>query len=185
VSRWVYFALLAGLGASVGIVNANTVGAGWTVASVVVALGVAAILQVSVGSETQQREYRRTYDASTEATYVALCGSLSDLDYRITTRDADSGKVAFTGGKLGPWIPRLGVECVASVRQIADQESEITIAGHVSGAERQGRGVLLYPEGLTSRAARILDRVEATVITHSVIDATLGEPRDGGPAFRT
>jgi hypothetical protein len=176
MNRRVYFALLALLAVCVGIVNGQPSSGGLILVCVLVAVAVAAIVQVRVGRETQEQEYRRSYEASNEATYIALCGSLGDLGYEITARDPESGKVTFTGGNLGPWIGRLGVECCAWVRQIGDRESQITVAGHASRADKHGWGVLLYPEGMDRRAARILDRVNATVITYSVIDAALAAP---------
>jgi hypothetical protein len=87
--------------------------------------------------------------------------------------DPDAGTLLFRGGTRGPWIPRLGVDCSASVRQVDDRESEIVIAGHAVPTDGDGRMTLPYPEGMGTRAAKLLDAVGATVVTYSVIDAAL------------
>ena len=87
-------------------------------------------------------------------------------------RDANAGELEFRGGKLGPWIGRLGVGGGrASVRQTGERENEVFIAGRLSLADKHGRGFLIYPEGMAARAAQLFDRVEATVVTYHVIDA--------------
>ncbi len=129
-------------------------------------------------AETEEHESRRAFNASSEATYAALCGALATLGYKITSSEPDVGTLQFRGGTLGPWIGRLGVECRASVCQLGDRQTEVVIAGHASPADKHGKGMLLYPEGMRSRTARILDQVDATVITHRTIDAALAGQRD-------
>jgi hypothetical protein len=174
MNKWVYFALLAVVGACVGIINGNGwPGLGWDLILLAVTLALLAIVIRSTASETQEHEYRRTYEASKEATYSAFCGVLANLDYKITMNDPDAGTLLFKGGKRGPWIPRLGVECRASVHQLGDRESEIVIAGRVVPTDQDGRSALPYPEGMRRRAAKLLDGVGATVVTYSVLDAAL------------
>ena len=109
MNRWVYFALLAMIGACVGIINGNGwPGKGWSLLLIGVVLALLAIVTRYLASETQEHEYRRTYEASKQATYSALCGVLGNLDYKITMNDPDAGMLRFEGGRLGPWIPRLG-----------------------------------------------------------------------------
>jgi hypothetical protein len=107
------------------------------------------------------------FAASKDAAYSALCGVLGSLDYKITLSDPDAGTLLFEGGKLGPWIPRLGVKCRASVRQIDDRESEIVIAGHAVPTDKDGHMTLPYPEGMGTRVAKLLDGVSATVVTYA------------------
>ncbi len=179
MNKWVYCALLAMGGACVGIVNGNGwPGVGWDLILIAVTLALLAIVIRAIASETQEHEYRRTYEASKQATYSALCGVLGRLDYKITMNDPDAGTLLFKGGKLGPWIPRLGVECRASVHQIDDRESEIVIAGHAVPTDKDGQLTLPYPEGMGTRAAKLLDGVGATVVTYSVIDAALADRHD-------
>jgi hypothetical protein len=174
MNRWVYFALLAAIGACVGIINGNGwPGVRWDLVLTAVVLALLATAFRYLAAEAQEHEYRRTYAASQEAAYSAFCGVLGDLGYRITMSDPDAGTLLFKGGRLDPWIPRLGVECRAFVRQIDDRESEIVITGHAVPTDRAGHGTLPYPEGMGTRAAKLLDAVGATVVTYSVIDAAL------------
>jgi hypothetical protein len=174
MSRWVYFALLAAIGVCAGIINGNGwPGVGWDLILAAVILALVAIAIRHIAAETQEHEYRRTYAASKEAAYSALCGVLGKFDYKITMSDPDAGTLLFRGGTRGPWIPRLGVDCSASVRQVDDRESEIVIAGHAVPTDGDGRMTLPYPEGMGTRAAKLLDAVGATVVTYSVIDAAL------------
>jgi hypothetical protein len=180
VKLWVYFALLAAAVACFGVIEAVPSGRPYTFLLLLVLFVLGYLWWRShVDEEAQEREYRRTYEASSEATYTALRGALGDLDYKVTVGDPDTGTLQFTGGKLGPWIPRLPVECTASVRQLSDRESEIVIAGRECPPQRQGwftppqglSGSYIYPEGMRRRAARILDEVDAAVITYSILDA--------------
>jgi hypothetical protein len=143
------------------------------------------------GDETQERRYQRTYEASSEAAYSALCGALGALEYRITTGDRDTGTLRFAGGQLGPWVTRLSVDGTASVRQVGDRESEIVIAGHECrpdfraplGSANAPEGFMIYPEGMKLRAEKIFDEVGATIVTYSLIDAGFADPRpDTRPA---
>jgi hypothetical protein len=184
MKRWVYFALLAMIGVCAGIINGNGwPGVGWDLTLTAVVLALLAIAIRYIAAETQEHEYRRTYAASKEAAYSALCGVLGSRDYKIAMSDPDAGTLLFNGGRLGPWIPRLGVECRASVRQIDDRESEIVIAGHAVPTDKDGHTRLPYPEGMGTRVAKLLDAVSTTVVTYAVIDAALAA-RDDIPAQR-
>lgn len=183
MKRWVYFALLAMIGVCAGIINGNGwPGVGWDLALTAIVLALLATAIRYIAAEMQEHEYRRTYAASKDAAYSALCGVLGSLDYKIAMSDPDAGTLLFKGGRLGPWIPRLGVECRASVRQIDDRESEIVIAGHAVPTDKDGHMTLPYPEGMGTRVAKLLDAVGATVVTYSVIDAALAARDDIAPS---
>jgi hypothetical protein len=176
VSRWIYFSFIAGAIAWFGIVEASLLPDIWIVLLLLALLAGVGIWQHYIDAQ-EGREYRRTFEASTEAAYSALCGALADFDYKITARDPSAGTVRFRGGKLGPWIGRYGVDATASVREAGDRSSEITIAGRESPGEKHASSwspafwAATYPEGMARRAARLLDRVQATVVTYSELDA--------------
>jgi hypothetical protein len=178
VKKSVYFALLAVCAACVGVIQ-GLASLEWPVLlAALVLILVALALGRSIGSETKEQTYCRTYEASRAATYTALCGALGSFDYKITASDPAAGTLQFSGGTRGPWIGRLGAECTASVRRVGEEASEIVIAGHAAVADRHGRGLLVYPEGMRARVTRILDQVDSTVISYSVIHAALAEQRE-------
>jgi hypothetical protein len=178
VNKWIYFAVGAVSLTFLGLAEASLISQDWKMLLILVLVALAVIWRLYLNSQMEPHEFRRTYEASREAAYNALCGALAYLDYTITMRDPNSGRVQFKGGKLGPWIGRFGLDCTASVHQTADRESEIVIAGRVSSAQKEGQGFLIYPEALASRAGKILERVQATVVTYSVIDAASRSSRD-------
>jgi hypothetical protein len=99
MNRWVYFALQAAIGACVGIINGNGwPGVGWDLILAAVVLALLAIAIRHIAAEMQEHEYRRTYAASRDAAYSALCGVLGNLDYKITMSDPDAGTLLFRSG---------------------------------------------------------------------------------------
>ncbi len=178
MKKSVYFALLAVSGACVGVIQ-GLASLEWpALLAALILILMAVALGRSIRSETKEQAYCRTYEASREATYTALCGALGNLDYKVTARDPAAGTLQFSGGTRGPWIGRLGAECTASVRQVGEQASEIMIAGHATAADRRGLGLLVYPEGMRARISRILDQVGATVVRYSVINTALAQQRE-------
>jgi hypothetical protein len=176
VSRWIYFSFIAATLAWFGIVEASLLPEIWIILLLLALLAGFGIWQHYIDAQ-EGREYSRTVEASKEAAYSALCGALADLDYKISARDPSAGTVRFRGGKLGPWVGRNGVDATASVRETGDRSSEITIAGRESSAENHTSPwgpafwAATYPEAMARRAARILDRAQATVVTYSVLDS--------------
>jgi uncharacterized protein YqgC (DUF456 family) len=144
----------------------------WIIPLALGLLAVGLLWRRYVSGEARERTFRRTYGASSDATYGALCGTLAELGYAITTRELGVHAVDFRGGNLGPWIGRYGVSARASVHQTAPLASEIVIDGHLSVAEKDGLGVLVYPDGLGLRASEIFDRVQRSVVTYAMTDGS-------------
>jgi hypothetical protein len=137
------------------------------------------------GSESQDADYQRTYEASSDATYSALYGAVIDLGYKVTAQDPAAGTLKFKTGSRELWIPRPSLDCKASVRQIDGKTSEVVLAGHadlgardVHGHLIQGAmgGVSIFPEGLGTATKKILDRLDATVITYAVLNTAPAQP---------
>jgi hypothetical protein len=177
MNKWVYFATLPVIVVCYAIVLDGTGKPGLLLAMLAGA-AVIALWMRSAKATMQEREYRRTYEASRAATCTALCGVLGELEYKITMRDPSAGEFRFKSGNADRWIPRLPVECSASVQQIGDRESEVVIRGRAVPGDERWSYTPAYPEGLESRARRIFDRVGATVVTCSLIDAAA--PASGG-----
>jgi hypothetical protein len=144
MNKWVYFATLPVIVVCYAIVLDGTGKPGLLLAMLAGA-AVIALWMRSAKATMQEREYRRTYEASRAATCTALCGVLGELEYKITMRDPSAGEFRFKSGNADRWIPRLPVECSASVQQIGDRESEVVI---------RGRAVLAMNVGATRRPTR-------------------------------
>ena len=96
MNRWVYFALLAMIGACAGIINGNGwPGPGWDLILIGVMLALLAIEVRYITAEAREHEERRTYEASKDVTYSVLCAVLGNLDYKITMSDPDAGTLLF------------------------------------------------------------------------------------------
>jgi hypothetical protein len=171
MKRWVYFASLAAMLIFLASAEASLISEDLTWFLMVALIPLAVIWGRRINSQMAMHEFRRTYGASRDATCNALCGALAYLDYTIVMRDPTSGRVQFKGGKLGPWIGRFGLHCTATVGLTADGESEIVIAGRASREQKGGQGFLIFPERLDLRVERILDRVQATVVTDSMLES--------------
>ena len=178
MNRWWYTGLLAVVAAYVVVMHAELLSrdTGFFLTCALV-LG-ATLLRRFTPDRRQPREFRQTYQASGEAVYTALCGVLAELNYRVKAHDACIDEVRFTGGR-NVWWGGPDAEGTASVHQNGDG-AELVISlhdvpeGHPVWGGR--RATLLwganraYPEGIALRAKRILDRVQATVVTYAMID---------------
>jgi hypothetical protein len=134
-------------------------------------------------AENRARDYRRSYEASREATYTALCGAVADLGYRTTASDPGSATIGFRSSSPDLWIPLASLECEASVRQVDPNTSEVVVRGTAERGSRaaDGRagyagGLMVSPRGTGTAAKAILDRVQATVVTYPVIRDGLARP---------
>jgi hypothetical protein len=139
-------------------------------------------------SQSRDREYRRQYESSRDATYSALYGAVIHLGYRVTAQDPAAGTLQFRTRLVDLWIAHPSLQCAALVRDIDVNASEIVVGGQADlGARREDRHrargpmriVATFPSGLGPAANRILDRVSETVVTHAVLDsaAPLGDTR--------
>jgi hypothetical protein len=188
VSRRALYIL--GLAAFVGM-NVSALGefhGRWIVLVISLGTGLTLVMRQTRQLETESRDgdYRRTYEASSGATFSALYGAVVDLDYKITARDPTSGTLQFKTGSLDLWIPRLALDCRASVRQIDDKTSEVVLAGQAdlgagAGYGHKARGAMgglsMLPGGLRPATEKILDRVEATVVTYAATNAAPAQPK--------
>jgi hypothetical protein len=152
--------------------------------TILAVLVITPILWIYLRSTNKEDQSRRTYEASCEATYIALCGAVGSLGYRVTANDPTTCTLRFKTGWTDLWIWSSSMEYTASVRQIDNTLSEISLAGRVSQEDidewRESQFRLAkppYPGVKGPAAKKILDRVAKTVITYPVIDGALAAPQ--------
>ena len=187
MTRWVLYIL--GLAAFVAM-NVAALGDfqdGWIVLVILVAVTAAVLVMERRLRESDSRvpTYRRTYEASRVATYSALYGAVIHFGYKVKARDPSAGTLQFKTGFPDLLIPRPELDFRASVREIDDKVSEVLLAGHADLGLQIGSGhrvqqamggLSIFPEGTGPAAKKLLDRVDATVITNRVVKTPPAEP---------